>query len=133
MNNDQTISKYDRLRASLQDRGLFTKPSTIQNIDSIIGRAETFVVRTGRDEERDGDFIFIECMDESANATRICLPPKVSDAIASQRASLDKRSKVLLSQRRSALGKTPSGRAQGAWRSAGFHAPADTISVVNLI
>lgn len=88
-NGDSTISKYDRQRAGLEGVALFTKPSTIQNVEGITGRAETFVIRTCRAEEL-GDFIFIECMDDSG-VIRLALPPKVADAIARQRDSLTTR------------------------------------------
>jgi len=42
---------------------LFTKPSTVKNVQIITGKTETFVVETARHEEL-GDTIFIECMDE---------------------------------------------------------------------
>lgn len=83
--NNNTVSKYDRLRGGLQGVALFTKPSTIRNIQAITGRAETFVVETARHE--DGDYIFVECVDETG-VVRLCLPPKVSNAIASHRDAL---------------------------------------------
>lgn len=84
--SDNTISKYDRLRGSLQDVASFTRPSTIKNVETLTGRTETFVVETCRYEDR-GDYIFIECVDE-AGVTRLALPPKVSNAISAQRDSL---------------------------------------------
>jgi hypothetical protein len=99
MDNDHTISKYDRKRSDLQDLALWTKPSTIQNIDKVIGRAETFVVRTARCEDQGGDFILVECVDEATAVTRLILPPKVADAIAAQRASLTARRRSLAAKR----------------------------------
>lgn len=87
--NNQTIAKYDRLRGGLQDVATFTKPSTIKNVETMTGRTETFVVETCRYEDR-GDYIFVECVDE-AGVTRLALPPKVANAIASQRDSLTAR------------------------------------------
>lgn len=87
--NDLTLTKYDRQRANLHDVGLFTRPSTIKNRETFTGRAETFVVDTCRHES--GDYIFVECVDESATVTRLVLPPKVADAIAAQRESLTKK------------------------------------------
>jgi hypothetical protein len=81
--NDNTVQKYDRIRGGLEGGALFTKPSTIRNVETITGRAETFVIETGRHAEF-GDFVFIECVDENGT-TRLCCPPKVADAIASQR------------------------------------------------
>jgi hypothetical protein len=85
-----TISKYDRQRGSLQDIAMFTRPSTIKNVQNMTGKSETFVVETCRYEELGGDYIFIECVDENG-VTRICLPPRVANVIASQRDSLTSR------------------------------------------
>jgi hypothetical protein len=62
MNEDNQISKYDRTRGRLQDIALFTKPSTIKNVQTITGQTETFVIETCRTEDL-GDFIFVECVD----------------------------------------------------------------------
>lgn len=86
---DDQISKYDRVRGGLHGVAMFTKPSTIKSVQSITGKSETFVVETARFEDQ-GDFIFIESMDEGG-LTRICLPPRVSALIASQRDSLTAR------------------------------------------
>jgi hypothetical protein len=88
MNND-TVQKYDRVRGGLEGVALFTKPSTVKNVQIITGKSETFVVETARHEEL-GDTIFIECMDE-AGVTRLALPPRVANAIAAQRDSLTSR------------------------------------------
>lgn len=93
---DSTISKYDRLRGNLHDVALFTRPSTIKNVQNLTGQAETFVVETCRSEDL-GDYIFIECVDETG-VTRLALPPRVANIIASQRDSLTAR-------RRSAAGR----------------------------
>lgn len=89
-NGDSTICKYDRLRGSLQEVAMFTRPSTIKNVQNLTGKAETFVVETCRYEELGGDFVFVECVDE-AGVTRLALPPKVANAIASQRDALTSR------------------------------------------
>jgi hypothetical protein len=96
MNEDYTVSKYDRLRGGMQGVALFTKPSTIKNVQGVTGKSETFVVETARHEEL-GDYIFIECMDE-AGLVRLALPPRVANVICAQRDSLTKR-------RRSIAGK----------------------------
>jgi hypothetical protein len=83
---DNTIPKYDRVRGGLEGVALFTKPSTVQHVQTVTGRAETFIVRTARQEEV-GDTIFIECVDE-AGVTRLALPPKVANTIARQREAL---------------------------------------------
>lgn len=84
--SDQTISKFDRIRGGLHDVALFTRPSTIQNIESITGKSETFIVQTCRFEDK-GDYIFIQLVDDNG-VIRIVLPPKVSSAISSQKDSL---------------------------------------------
>lgn len=93
---DNAINKYDRLRGGMQGVALFTKPSTIKNVQTITGKSETFIIETARHEEL-GDYIFIECLDE-LGPVRLCLPPRVANLIASQRDSLTKR-------RRSIAGK----------------------------
>jgi hypothetical protein len=92
---DYTVAKYDRLRGGLQGVALFTKPSTVKNVQTITGKSETFVVETARHEEL-GDYISIECMDE-AGVVRLCLPPRVANAIASQRDSLTSRRRSIAS------------------------------------
>jgi hypothetical protein len=52
---DYTVAKYDRLRGGLQGVALFTKPSTVKNVQTITGKSETFVVETARHEEL-GDY-----------------------------------------------------------------------------
>lgn len=89
--NDNTVKKYDRVRGSLEGVALFTKPSTVKNVEFLTGKSETFVVETGRHEEL-GDYIFVDCMDE-LGVTRIALPPRVANVIASQRDSLTKRNR----------------------------------------
>lgn len=96
--NDNTISKYDRIRGGLHGVALFTKPSTIRNVQTITGRAETFVVETARHDEL-GDYIFVECVDETG-VVRLCLPPKVANAIACQHESLTSRRRSMAGKRR---------------------------------
>jgi hypothetical protein len=93
-----TIAKYDRLRGSLHDVAMFTRPSTIKNVQNLTGKAETFVVETCRYEELGGDFIFVECVDE-VGVTRLALPPKVANAITSQRDSLTSRRRSRAAQK----------------------------------
>jgi hypothetical protein len=95
MSDDNTISKYDRLRGGLDGHGLFTKVSTIQNVQQLTGKAETFTVETCRFDELGGDFIFVQCIDENQMVTRLALPPRVANAIASQRDSLTARRRSL--------------------------------------
>lgn len=97
MDDDHSISKYDRIYSRLHDVCLRTKPSTIQNIESITGRTETFIIETKRHEEL-GDFIFVQCIDENSVPVRLALPPKVANAIASQRDSLTARRRSIASK-----------------------------------
>lgn len=91
-----TISKYDRLYGGMVDVSLVTKPSTVKAVQSITGKAETFVVQTARHEEY-GDYIFVEVIDETG-VTRVALPPKVANLIASQREALTKRRRSISSR-----------------------------------
>lgn len=121
METYETISKYDRRRAGLQGHALFTRPSTVKvsDVTGVTGRAETFVVDTAREPEQ-GDYIFIECVDESAHVTRLCLPPKVADAIAGQRDSLTARRRSAAAQRlaaeRKAAGIKPGFMTNPGWK-----------------
>lgn len=89
MEQEYQVSKYDRIRGGLHGVALFTKPSTIKNVQSITGESETFVIETARHEEM-GDFVFIEMMDKSG-VLRVALPPRAANAIAAQRDSLTAR------------------------------------------
>jgi hypothetical protein len=93
----ETVSKYDRIRGGLQGVALFTKPSTVKNVQTITGKAETFVIETCRHDELGGDFVFIEMMDENG-VVRIALPPRAANAIAAQRDSLTKRRRSIASK-----------------------------------
>lgn len=95
-NEHEGLSKYDRLYGGLHDVGLSCKPSTVKNVQQLTGKSETFVVQTIRHQEN-GDYIFIELMDE-AGLTRIALPPKVSNLIASQRDALTTRRRSIISK-----------------------------------
>jgi 2-methylisocitrate lyase-like PEP mutase family enzyme len=86
-----TIDKFDRTFGALHDVSLRAKPTTIENIEPITGRVETYVIQTMRHAER-GDYIFVKRMDESG-VVRLALPPAVARAIASQRDALTKRSR----------------------------------------
>jgi hypothetical protein len=58
-------------------------------VQSIKGKSEIFVIETARYEDIGGDYIFIECMDESG-VVRLALPPKVANVVACQRDSLSR-------------------------------------------
>jgi hypothetical protein len=106
---DNTIQKYDRMYGSLIDVCISTKPSTVKVVQTLTGRSETWIIQTVRHEEN-GDYIFVECADESG-LTRLVLPPKVCSAIASQSGSLTKRRRSNASRaamrNRMAAGYTP--------------------------
>lgn len=93
---DNQINKYDRMYGNLIDVSLSTKPSTVKVVQTLTGRAETFIIQTVRHEEN-GDYIFVECADEGG-LVRLVLPPKVSNAIASQREALTKRRRSIASR-----------------------------------
>jgi predicted aspartyl protease len=93
---DNQIQKYDRIYGNLIDVALSTKPSTVKVVQPLTGRAETFIIQTLRHEEN-GDYIFVECADEGG-LVRLVLPPKVANAIASQRESLSKRRRSIASR-----------------------------------
>ena len=96
MDNDHTISKYDRLYGAMYDVCLKTKGSTIQNLD-LTGRTETFIVQTMRHAEL-GDLIFLQQIDESGSVVRMALPPKVANAIATHRESLTAKRRSIASR-----------------------------------
>jgi hypothetical protein len=106
----ESISKFDRIRGGLEGVALFTKASTIQHVQQLTGKAETFVVRTARCEDMGGDFILIECIDDGG-VTRIALPPRVANAVASQRDALTARRRSAAAKRvaadRKARGEVP--------------------------
>src|SRR5215471_5405253 len=64
MTDTATLTKYDRLRGGLEGVALFTKPSTVQHVQNLTGKTETFVVQSCRYEEHGGDYIFVQCVDE---------------------------------------------------------------------
>ena len=51
--------------------------------ETLSGKSETFIVQTCRFEDQGGDFIFVQCVDESG-VIRLALPPKVANAIEGQ-------------------------------------------------
>jgi hypothetical protein len=93
----QTIDKFDRTYGALHDVSLTTKPTTIENVEPVTGRVETFVIQTMRHAER-GDYVFVKRMDENG-VVRVALPPKVTAAIISQGRSLTKRNRSIRGRR----------------------------------
>lgn len=96
MPEDYIVKKFDRIRGGMQGVALFTKPSTIQNVQNITGESETFIIETCRHAEM-GDFIFLQMVDRDG-VLRMALPPKAADAIASQRESLTARRRSIASK-----------------------------------
>lgn len=88
---------------------MFTKPSTIKNVQIITGKTETFIVETARHSEL-GDTIFVECMNDDG-LVRLALPPRVANAISRQRDSLTARTRSkaakLIAQERNDRGELP--------------------------
>ena len=109
MENDNTVSKYDRTRGQLQGFPV-TKPTTLKAVEDVTGISETFIVETFRQPDR-GDTIFIECVDNCGTVTRLALPPRVANAIARQRqaltAKLRSRAAKQLAQERMERGEVP--------------------------
>lgn len=96
MANDQTtpiyetVSKYDRIRGNLHNIALFTKPTTIETVQDMTGKSDTFIVETARTPH--GDYVFLKNVDENG-VTRLALPPKVTATIARQSDSLSKQNR----------------------------------------
>ena len=97
MPEEYIVKKFDRIRGGMEGVALFTKPSTIKNVQNITGESETFVIETCRHAEM-GDFIFVEMVDRDG-VTRLALPPKAADAIAAQRDSLTTRRRRIAGRR----------------------------------
>lgn len=98
MEEYQTINKYDREYGNMRDVGVTSKPVTVQYVDSV-GRAETYIVETIRDEK--GDHLFVQCVDEKQQVTRLAIPPRVVKAINSQVRKLERHSEKVAKERRS--------------------------------
>jgi hypothetical protein len=99
-----------------------TAPTTVQIITPLLGLAETFIIRTIRQQdriEREGkdvagpqEFtVLLEHTSREKGFTRLVIPPKVADLIARQRESLTtqarKRTAKRLARERMARGETP--------------------------
>lgn len=98
MSNDSTISKYDRLPGCR-----YVHPAV---------HHQECAQRKPLSYEEKGDYVFIECVDDS-EVTRLALPPKVANAIASQRDALTAR-------RRSQAGKVRAREAKERGELPGF-------------
>ena len=60
-----------------------TRPTTIQTVQPIVGRSQSWIVQTFRQKDK-GDTVFLTCVSGDQHI-RIALPPKVSDMISRQR------------------------------------------------
>lgn len=95
MDQDYTISKFDRQVAGLQGgNNLSVKPTTIEHV-ALTGESETFIVQTIRDEK--GDNIIIKFLDREG-PKRLILPPKVALTIGRQKDALTARSRSIASK-----------------------------------
>ncbi len=100
----ETIDRFDLALGNLSGlpEGLETKPSTIQVLIPVVGKAETFIVQTirheigkkkpkGKDED-EGEPIYgftqFLIVTSARGTVRLVLPPDVSDKLAQQRESL---------------------------------------------
>jgi len=95
----QTISKYDRAYGGVIDIGLATKATTIELVQPVTGKAESFIIQRVRTEH--GDYLFIKSLDENG-LTRLALPPKVTAAIDRHGAALTKRNRSRAGRRSAA-------------------------------
>lgn len=98
----ETLNKYDRAYGDMRDVGVSSKPVTVQYVDGV-GRAETFIVETIRDEK--GDHLFLQCVDEKQQVTRLAVPPRVVKAIQSQIRKLERHSEKVAKERRSEIAR----------------------------
>lgn len=89
---------YDRLLGNMD--GLpgvtSTRPSTVEVVTPIVGRSQTYIVRTFRQQRTDAEgrpsgpaefTTFVQFV-EGKEAVKLAFPPKVSELIARQRESL---------------------------------------------
>jgi hypothetical protein len=116
-------SEFDRVMGSLQGLPdvVHTQPSTVRVVPPLgIGGVQLFVIQTYRQRET-GDTIFLEHVSNGV-ATRIVLPPKVSNIINKQRDALTgkTRSKAAkaVAQARADRGEVP-GFMRGKKKAAG--------------
>lgn len=103
MNNDSTVSKYDRQRGALEGIGLASRPSTVREVQQITGKATTYVVECVKHDEL-GVFAFVEMVDE-AGVTRMVLTPKVVAALNRQQDALTAKSRSIAGKARAAADK----------------------------
>lgn len=83
-----TLTTYDRLLSGFEGLPDITRtsPATLQVVAPMIGKVQTFIVQTVR-QQSSGDHVFLQIVTGN-EAIRVVLPPKVADTIARQRATL---------------------------------------------
>lgn len=89
MDQPQGIDPFDRIIGQIDGLPDVDKarPSTVSTVLPILGRAQTYVVQTYRDEG--GFYVFLQVVD-ATGGQRIAIPPKVAAAIYRQRDALVK-------------------------------------------
>lgn len=96
-NGHKTIDPFDRKVANLLDgNALAVKPTTLKQIDSITGEAQTFIVQTVRTENGDTAVILEFVAKEH---TRLILPSRVVSTIMRQADALSARQRSNQSKR----------------------------------
>lgn len=107
---------FDRIMGTLHGRPdvTDTNPSTKQPVLPLIGKVQTFTIRTYREAEV-GDWIAVTYGD-GEQYTRIVMPPEVSDCIARQR-------DALTTKLRRKHGRAGGLKSQEARRAAGLPLP----------
>lgn len=100
MRQQPDVPQIDRFDAALGNLtglpgGLETKPSTIQVVIPVVGKAETFIIQTirhevGKTKDDEPVFGFTQFLQvaTSKGVVRVVLPPEVSDKLAAQREAL---------------------------------------------
>ena len=123
----KTRTKFDMAVSGLQGgNNPETRPTTIEHT-ALTGEQESYMVQTIRHEykvrvmnkktgewetqTRIGTSVILKVMDADARTVRLVLPPKVTDAIASQRIAVSKKARRIASkaamQERMANGYVP--------------------------
>ncbi len=81
---------YDQMRGQAEGF-LHTAPTTVVTSPILgVGGTQTFIVETFRMPQGEGDFVFVQKVDQ-AGAVRFVIPPTIADVIARQRDALSKR------------------------------------------
>ena len=82
------LTTYDRMMSGFEGLPDITRtsPATLQVVAPMIGKVQTFIVQTIR-QQSSGDHVFLQIVTGS-EAIRVVLPPRVADTIARQRGAL---------------------------------------------